>query len=417
MKREATILGLTLVFLFLLSACDMAGEASYVATAPQSGVDGSDTRATVSTEEHYVYGAGLEAKYSEDGLRYIHQDVLGSTRAVTDEAGSLVESNTHLPYGQMLGASSERLGFTGKEDDGDLAYYGARYYDPDTGRFTQKDPIASGRNWFAYTSNNPLNRVDPSGMTDFSIDPEQYWNSAGADMTSARSSPSLMSYFTDSTDPRQLIDRCIFNQLPQAAWGNQQMMTHHIVRMPQDLEDSFFPPSAVTLFSDIQIKYRGDVNLFMFLIGDSNWEGMFIHEIGHAFDYLASNSGAEDEVKYLQSLRLRLWGAETPRYSKEEVEIMLNHREQLASLGNFIKDFYALSAQHRNEPSSYLTTHPLNGRYGGMPLDMEDFAETFRIVMTQSPEEIDSIVGNNEVLQEKVGMMQQIIGLGFVAKE
>ena len=35
-------------------------------------------------------------------------------------------------------------------------YYGARYYDPYIGRFTQRDPIGQGVNWYAYAANNPV---------------------------------------------------------------------------------------------------------------------------------------------------------------------------------------------------------------------------------------------------------------------
>ena len=37
------------------------------------------------------------------------------------------------------------------------------YYDPHTGRFTQRDPIGDGVNWYAYTYNNPLKYTDPNG--------------------------------------------------------------------------------------------------------------------------------------------------------------------------------------------------------------------------------------------------------------
>ena len=40
----------------------------------------------------------------------------------------------------------------------------ARYYDPYIGRFTQRDPIGDGVNWYAYTYNNPLKFVDPTGQ-------------------------------------------------------------------------------------------------------------------------------------------------------------------------------------------------------------------------------------------------------------
>ena len=56
--------------------------------------------------------------------------------------------------------------FTGKEFDADsnLYYYAARYYDPYIGRFTQRDPIGDGVNWYVYTYNNPLKFVDPIGL-------------------------------------------------------------------------------------------------------------------------------------------------------------------------------------------------------------------------------------------------------------
>ena len=40
----------------------------------------------------------------------------------------------------------------------------ARYYDPYIGRFTQRDPIGDGVNWYAYTYNNPLKYTDPTGQ-------------------------------------------------------------------------------------------------------------------------------------------------------------------------------------------------------------------------------------------------------------
>jgi uncharacterized protein RhaS with RHS repeats len=44
----------------------------------------------------------------------------------------------------------------------------ARYYDPSTGRFISEDPIGfqgGDINLYAYVQNNPLMRVDPSGLT------------------------------------------------------------------------------------------------------------------------------------------------------------------------------------------------------------------------------------------------------------
>lgn len=59
-------------------------------------------------------------------------------------------------------------GFAGREPDATgLIYLRARYYDPDTGRFTQPDPLGfiDGINRYAYAKNSPVNFVDPWGTT------------------------------------------------------------------------------------------------------------------------------------------------------------------------------------------------------------------------------------------------------------
>lgn len=59
--------------------------------------------------------------------------------------------------------------FTGREYDNftELYYYRARMYDPQLGRFTAEDPIGfrGGVNWFAYTKNDPVNYIDPFGLS------------------------------------------------------------------------------------------------------------------------------------------------------------------------------------------------------------------------------------------------------------
>ena len=56
--------------------------------------------------------------------------------------------------------------YTGKEWDREagLYYFNARWYEPETGRFTTEDPIRDQDNWYAYCGNNPLSRIDPTGL-------------------------------------------------------------------------------------------------------------------------------------------------------------------------------------------------------------------------------------------------------------
>jgi len=53
------------------------------------------------------------------------------------------------------------------ENEQDLSYYRARYYDPSTGRFVSEDPLSfdSGQNnFYDYVANSPVGSVDPFGL-------------------------------------------------------------------------------------------------------------------------------------------------------------------------------------------------------------------------------------------------------------
>ena len=100
---------------------------------------------------------------------YHHVNALGSNIVSTDDNQNVLVRYEYDVFGAIrneTGTSDNTRKFTGKEFDADsnLYYYGARYYDPYIGRFTQRDPIGNGVNWYAYTANNPLTRVDRDGL-------------------------------------------------------------------------------------------------------------------------------------------------------------------------------------------------------------------------------------------------------------
>ena len=94
---------------------------------------------------------------------------MGSNIVLTDDDQNVLARYEYDVFGAIrneTGTSDNTRKFTGKEFDADsnLYYYGARYYDPYIGRFTQRDPIGDGVNWYAYVANNPLRFIDPTGL-------------------------------------------------------------------------------------------------------------------------------------------------------------------------------------------------------------------------------------------------------------
>ncbi len=124
----------------------------------------------------YLHGPGLDEPLAieEKGRIYFyHADGLGSIVALSDKKGHTVQTYDYSPFGTLKRHGNKiknHYTFTGREWDREtgLYYYRARYYDPKTGRFITEDPLgfASGTtNLYSYVGNNPLNWVDPWGLS------------------------------------------------------------------------------------------------------------------------------------------------------------------------------------------------------------------------------------------------------------
>lgn len=137
----------------------------------------SDTIELVNApkERIHIYLNGQRIAMEENGKKYFfHNDHLGSSSVVTDEAGQLVKYLEYQPFGETKleeGPLSLNQKFTGKElDDSTGLYdYGARLYEPKLGRFISPDTIEpelsnpQSLNRYSYTLNNPLRYIDPTG--------------------------------------------------------------------------------------------------------------------------------------------------------------------------------------------------------------------------------------------------------------
>ena len=158
-------------------------ETIYIGSLFETISSTSQTGQTSVTSKHIFAGANRVCTITKDEGRqttdasYYHSDHLGSSSVVTDASGNQVEHYEYTPYGGIAvqefvsrPSSLVRHLYTGKElDSTGLYFYGARYYDPEIGRFITADTIVQAPydpqslNRYAYARNNPIKYVDPNG--------------------------------------------------------------------------------------------------------------------------------------------------------------------------------------------------------------------------------------------------------------
>jgi RHS repeat-associated protein len=123
-----------------------------------------------------VYGEKLVASRSQSGTTYHYQDHISTISFTTDQTGVFQSKTQTYPYGKTLSKQSnygsvQRYTFTGKEDDGRLMYFGARYYDQRAGRFLSIDPLQTTPASYDYATGNPLRFIDPEGEAAKPVNP------------------------------------------------------------------------------------------------------------------------------------------------------------------------------------------------------------------------------------------------------
>jgi hypothetical protein len=110
---------------------------------------------------------------------YYLKDHLGNIRAVVSPTATnsvhIDQTSEYYPFGMNISknftsTSINKYKYNGKEEQempGHWLDYGARFYDPQMGRFTIVDPLAHkyySLSPFAYCANNPIKFIDPDGQ-------------------------------------------------------------------------------------------------------------------------------------------------------------------------------------------------------------------------------------------------------------
>ena len=124
-------------------------------------------------------GSSLPAK-----TYYYAHDANGNVTQLIDGAdGSVAAHYEYGPFGEAVVVTEDAdvaqsfahggFRFSGKLLDSEtgLYYYGYRYYDPGHGRWLNRDPLEEqgGINLYGFVGNDPINAIDPLGLTDVKI--------------------------------------------------------------------------------------------------------------------------------------------------------------------------------------------------------------------------------------------------------
>jgi RHS repeat-associated protein len=129
----------------------------------------SETDSGGNTIANYVYGPGLVSRIDAGGnVRYYHFDSRGSTIALSDATGRILEPYAYDPYGKPINqvSSTNRFRYLGRHGVMDEAngflYFHSRYYSTEAGRFITKaattgmDGNSQSLNQYIFALNNPV---------------------------------------------------------------------------------------------------------------------------------------------------------------------------------------------------------------------------------------------------------------------
>ncbi len=141
-------------------------------------LEGLDTQVELdnsTVQRTYTLSGGLTGQIisvrHNNADYFYHYDAIGNVLFITDASGAIVTAYTQEGFGNVLATLSNfsnSYHLTTKEQDPvtGLYYFGARWYDPQVGRWLSREPTGQdGPNLYRFGFNNPVNGFDPNGLS------------------------------------------------------------------------------------------------------------------------------------------------------------------------------------------------------------------------------------------------------------
>ena len=142
-------------------------ETIYYAGAAEYNTTGQLSR--IATGEGMIYPSMKNGNQIFQ-YQYYLPDHLGNVRVLFNDRGDTLQNTDYYPYGLAITNKSlfggQRYLYNGKEVQTETNEYdfGARFYDPSTGRWHTMDPMHQFNSPYNYVGGNPMNMIDPNGM-------------------------------------------------------------------------------------------------------------------------------------------------------------------------------------------------------------------------------------------------------------